>query len=184
MNGQRVGYVRVSTIEQNTDRQLADVSVDRTFTDKVSGATTDRPELTEMLGYVRAGDEVIVHSLDRLGRNLTDLRSIIDTLTARGVTVTIHTQGLRFTGDDSPMNTLLLSMLGAVAEFERSMIRERQAEGIAKAKARGVYQGRKPSLTTEDVATIRERRRATGTPITALATEFGVARNTIYRALA
>ena len=183
MRGQKIGYVRVSTTDQNTDRQLDGLALDRTFTDQISGATTDRPALTEMVAYARAGDEVIVHSLDRLARSLTDLRQIIDTLTAKGVTVSIHTQGLRFTGDDSPMNTLLLSMLGAVAEFERAMIRERQAEGIAKAKERGVYKGRKPSLSAEQVAQVRERREA-GESITALAADFSVARNTVYKALA
>lgn len=182
MTGQRIGYVRVSSDDQNTARQLDGLHLDRTFTDHASGATADRHALGEMIAYARAGDEVVVHSLDRLARSLTDLRQIIDTLTGKGVALTVHTQGLRFTGDDTPMNTLLLSMLGAVAEFERAMIRERQAEGIVKAKARGVYKGRKPSLGAEQVAVVRERH-ASGEAVTAIAADLQVARGTVYKAL-
>ena len=129
-----VGYTRVSTIDQNTERQLDGVEVDKLYTDKVSGKDTNRPQLTAALDYVREGDVFVVHSMDRLARNLEDLRRIVRELTSNGVTVKFVKESLTFTGNDSPMNTMLLSMLGAVAEFERSMILERQREGTAKAK--------------------------------------------------
>ena len=149
MKGQRVGYIRVSTMEQNTDRQLEGLQLDEVFTDRASGKDAKRPELEAMLKHVRKCDTVVIHSMDRLARNLDDLRRIVKGLTDREVRVEFVKEGLVFTGDDAPMATLLLSMLGAVAEFERSLIKERQKEGIALAKARGVYTGRKPILSPE-----------------------------------
>src|SRR5271170_7247718 len=143
-HGQTVGYRRVSTLDQNTTRQLDGVELDRVFEDKLSGKDTNRPQLTAMLAHVREGDTVIVHSLDRLGRNLVDLRRIVSDLTERGVKVQFIKENLIFSGEDSPMSNLLPSMLGAVAEFERALILERQREGIAIAKRAGVYKGRKP----------------------------------------
>ena len=177
--GQRVGYVRVSTVEQNESRQLDGIALDKTFMDKASGRTRDRDQLDAMIQYVRAGDVVFVHSLDRLARNVTDLEAIISELTGKGVRVEVVTQGLVFTGDDNPMTKLLLQMLGAVAEFELATIRERQAEGIAKAKAAGKYKGRKPSLSAEQTAALRERLEA-GEQVAALAREYGVSRQTVY----
>ncbi len=179
MVGQRVGYVRVSSVDQNTERQLDGVAVDKRFEDKASGKDTARPQLTAALEYVRDGDTLVVHSMDRLARSLEDLRRMVRELTARGVRVEFVKESLTFTGDDSPMNTLLLSMLGAVAEFERSMIRERQREGIAIAKARGVYKGRKPALTDAQIAQVL-RRLGEGESAAVLANEFGVARATVY----
>lgn len=179
MTGQRVGYVRVSTLDQNTERQLDGVEVDKRFEDKASGKDTVRPALTEALGYVRDGDTLVVHSMDRLARSLEDLRRTVRELTARGVRVHFVKENLTFTGDDSPMSTLLLSMLGAVAEFERSMIRERQREGIELAKVKGVYKGRKPALTEEQTAAVLERL-AGGEHPADLAREFGVSRATVY----
>lgn len=181
MTGQRVGYVRVSSVDQNTERQLDGVAVDRVFTDRASGKDTARPELTACLGYVREGDTLVVHSMDRLARSLEDLRRMVRELTARGVRVEFVKENLSFTGDDSPMSNLLLSMLGAVAEFERAMIRDRQREGIALAKARGVYTGRKPALTPDQVVEV-VRRLGAGESATDLAREFGVARATVYNA--
>lgn len=175
----RVGYQRVSTVDQNTDRQLEGVNLDKTFTDHASGKSTDRPELARALDYVREGDTLVVHSMDRLARNLEDLRRVVRELTAKGVAVEFVTERLTFTGDDSPMNTLLLSMLGAVAEFERSMILERQREGIAVAKKAGKYKGRKPALT-DDQADELTRRLVAGEPVAALAREYGVSRQTVY----
>jgi DNA invertase Pin-like site-specific DNA recombinase len=177
--GERVGYQRVSTVDQNTVRQLDGVAVDKTFTDKASGKDTNRPELARALDYVRDGDTLVVHSMDRLARNLEDLRRIVRELTGRGVRVEFVKESLTFTGDDSPMNTLLLSMLGSVAEFERSMILERQREGIALAKAAGKYKGRKASLTDDQASELRARL-ARGESITALAKEYGVSRQTVY----
>lgn len=177
--GQRVGYQRVSTADQNTGRQLDGVQVDKMFTDKASGKDVNRPELTRALDYVREGDTLVVHSMDRLARNLEDLRRIVRELTGRGVRVEFAKEGLSFTGDDSPMNTLLLSMLGAVAEFERSLILERQREGIALAKAAGKYKGRKASLSQAQSAELQQRL-AAGESVTALAKEYGVSRQTVY----
>lgn len=114
MSGQQVGYVRVSTVEQNTARQLDSVRLDKTFTDMVSGKSTDRPQLQLCLSYVRDRDTLHVHSMDRLARNLEDLRRMVRELNAKGVRVQFHKENLTFTGEDSPMANLLLSMLGAV----------------------------------------------------------------------
>ena len=124
-----------------------------------------------------------VHSMDRLCRNLDDLRRIVKDLTSRGVVVKFHKEGLSFTGEDSPMSNLLLSMLGAVAEFERSIILERQREGISIAKSEGRYRGRKPSLSADRVQEL-QRRAGTGEKKAALAREFGVSRETVYTYLA
>ena len=177
--GQRIGYQRVSTVDQNTARQLEGVDVDKVFTDQASGKDINRPELARALDYVRDGDTLVVHSMDRLARNLEDLRRTVRELTSSGVKVEFVKESLTFAGDDSPMNTLLLSMLGAVAEFERSMILERQREGIAIAKAAGKYKGRKASLSQTQVGDLRERL-ANGESVTALATEYGVSRQTVY----
>lgn len=182
MRGQRIGYVRVSSLDQNTDRQLEGVRVDRTFTDKVSGKDTNRPKFQEMLAFVREGDTVVVHSMDRLARNLDDLRSTVKMLTTKGVAVEFIHEHLTFTGDDTPMANLLLSVMGAFAEFERALIRERQLEGIALAKQRGAYKGRKRSLSEAAIAEIRQRL-STGTPKAQLAREYGISRETLYQYL-
>lgn len=184
MAGQTVGYVRVSSVAQNEARQVEALSgCERLFTDKVSGKNTDRPALTELVGYVREGDTVRVASLDRLARNLDDLRRLVTDLTAKGVRVEFVKEGLTFTGEDNAMSKLLLSVMGAFAEFERSLIRERQAEGIAVAKANGVYKGRKPALTVQQVSEARERVSA-GIPKAKVARDLGVSRQTLYSALA
>ena len=183
-NSKQVAYVRVSSVDQNTERQLESIngqSPDKTFTDKCSGKDTKRPQLEAMLAYVREGDTVVVHSLDRLGRNLDDLRKVVTDLNSRGVAVYFLKEGLTFTGDDSDssMSKLMFNMLGAFAEFERSLIRERQREGIALAKKKGVYRGRKPSLTGEQAADLRKRV-AAGEKKAGLAREFGISRETLY----
>ncbi|MBV9852143.1 MAG: recombinase family protein [Armatimonadetes bacterium] len=180
--GQRVGYVRVSTLDQNTDRQLEDIELDRRFTDRVSGKDTDRPQLSALLAFVREGDAVVVHSMDRLARNLDDLRRLVRTLTGRGVAVEFVKEGLTFTGEDSPLATLLLSVMGAFAEFERALIRERQREGIAAAKGRGAYKGRKKALSAEQAAELR-RRASSGESKASLARDLGISRETVYQYL-
>jgi DNA invertase Pin-like site-specific DNA recombinase len=182
LKGQRIGYVRVSSFDQNPERQLEQVQVDRIFTDKASGKDTQRPELDSLLTFVRDGDTVVVHSMDRLARNLDDLRSLVQQLAARGVRVEFVKESLTFTGEDSPMANLMLSVMGAFAEFERALIRERQKEGIALAKQRGVYRGRKNSLSAEQVIELRARA-AAGEPKAALARELGVSRETVYQYL-
>ncbi len=106
MKGQRVGYVRVSTHEQNTDRQLEGVALDRCFTDRASGKDVARPELIALKRFVREGDTVMVHSMDRLARNLDDLRQTVKELTSRGVCIEFVKEGLKFTGEDSPLAQL------------------------------------------------------------------------------
>jgi DNA invertase Pin-like site-specific DNA recombinase len=175
----RVGYIRVSAVDQNTVRQLVGIDVERTFTDKASGKDTARPQLDELIAYVRDGDTVIVHSMDRLARNLDDLRRLVRTLTGKGVRVEFVKENLTFTGEDSPMANLLLSVMGAFAEFERALILERQREGIAAAKTRGAYTGRKPALTAEQAQQLRERA-AAGERKSMLANEFGISRETVY----
>ena len=157
MKGQIVGYIRVSTFEQNTDRQLEGVQLDKVFTDKASGKDTKRPELELLIQYVREGDTVVVHSMDRLARNLDDLRQTVQKLTGQGIRIQFVKESLTFTGEDSPMANLMLSVMGAFAEFERALIRERQREGIALAKQRGAYRGRKRSLSGRDIAEVRRR---------------------------
>jgi DNA invertase Pin-like site-specific DNA recombinase len=179
MTGQRVGYKRVSTTDQNTARQLDGVQIDKCFEDKASGKDTQRPQLQAALAYCREADTLVVHSMDRLARSLIDLRNIVGELTKRGVSVEFVKENLRFTGDDSPIAVLLLSLMGAVAEFERSMILERQREGIALAKAAGKYKGRKPLLTTPQINEVRKRA-LLGERKTALAAEFHVSRETLY----
>jgi DNA invertase Pin-like site-specific DNA recombinase len=184
MSGQVVGYVRVSSVGQNPERQIeALAGCERLFTDRLSGKNTERPALTELLGYVREGDTVRVASLDRLARNLDDLRRLVTDLTGKGVRVEFVKEALTFTGEANAMNRLLLSMLGAVAEFERELIRERQAEGIALAKERGVYKGRAKALSPEQVAGARESI-AQGVPKAKVARDLGVSRQTLYTALA
>ena len=177
--GKRIGYVRVSTLDQNESRQLEGVQLDKRFVDKASGKDTKRPQLQVALDYVRDGDVLVVHSMDRLARNLDDLRRIVMELTGRGVVVEFVKEHLTFTSEDNAMSKLLLSVMGAFAEFERSLIRERQREGIALAKKAGVYKGRKPSLTPERVAQLRARV-AAGEKKAALAREFGISRETLY----
>jgi DNA invertase Pin-like site-specific DNA recombinase len=176
--GQRIGYIRVSSVDQNTARQLVDVQLDRVFEDKVSGKDTHRPQLQAALAFCREGDVLIVHSMDRLARNLDDLRKIVLDLTTRGVHVQFVKESLTFTGEDSPMANLLLSVMGAFAQFERDLIRERQREGVQIAKAAGAYKGRKPSLTPDRVAVIRQRL-AGGEQKAALARELKISRQTL-----
>ncbi|MCJ7484071.1 MAG: recombinase family protein [Thermodesulfovibrionales bacterium] len=182
MPGQRIGYVRVSSFDQNPERQLENISLNKIFTDKASGKDTKRPELEALLAFAREGDIVVVHSMDRLARNLDDLRRLVQMLTKRGIRIEFVKEGLHFTGEDSPMANLLLSVMGAFAEFERALIRERQREGIALAKKRGAYRGRKKALSPEQVAALRQRA-AAGEQKAALAREFGISRETLYQYL-
>ena len=157
MIGQRIGYIRVSTLDQTEARQLEGVDVAKIFTDKASGKDTKRPQLELLMSFVRTGDTVVVHSMDRLARNLDDLRRIVQTLNRKGIRIEFVKEHLTFTGEDSPMANLMLSVMGAFAEFERALIHERQREGIALAKQRGAYKGRKKSLAGDGLAQLRER---------------------------
>ena len=180
-HGITVGYVRVSSIGQNDARQLEGIALDRTFTDTASGKDTQRPQLHAMLDYVREGDTIRVHSMDRLSRSLADLEKTVKELTARGVTVTFTSPSLTFKGGSSdPMAMLMLQVMGAVAQFERSLILERQREGIAVAKAKGnVYKGRKPSLDAAGITELRAMD-AQGIPKAQIAVKLGISRTTLY----
>ena len=179
--GQLVGYLRVSSLDQKELRQLDGFSLDKRFVDKASGKDLHRPELELLTGYVREGDTVICHSMDRLARNLDDLRKVVLGFTDRGVHVRFEKEDLTFTGEDSPMSHLLLSVMGAFAQFERDLIRERQREGIALAKLRGgAYVGRKHCLNPAQAKELR-RRVSAGESKTALAGELGISRQTLYR---
>ena len=126
------------------------MTLDRVFTDKASGKELNHPQLETLMSFVRPGDTVVVHSMDRLARNLDDLRRMVQVLTQRGVHIQFIKEHLMFTGEDSPMANLMLSVMGAFAEFERALIRERQREGVAQAKQRGAYRGRKKALSTDE----------------------------------
>jgi DNA invertase Pin-like site-specific DNA recombinase len=153
--------------------------LDKVFTDKISGKNVERPQLQVMLDFVREGDVVIVHSMDRLARNLDDLRKLVYMLTSKKVKIEFLKESLAFTGEDSPMSMLLLSVMGAFAEFERSLIRERQKEGIEAAKKKGVYKGRRKLLNDDQVNELLARV-AAGEKKTAIARDFGISRETVY----
>jgi DNA invertase Pin-like site-specific DNA recombinase len=182
MKGQKIGYVRVSTVDQNTDRQLEGIELDKVFTDKASGKDTNRPQLKALIEFIREGDTVIVHSLDRMARNLDDLRKIVKDLTSKGVRIEFKKENLTFTGEDSPMSNLLLSVMGAFAEFERALIRERQREGIAIAKKKGLMKGRQNSLKPELVDELK-RQISLGIPKAKVARELEITRPTLYKYL-
>jgi DNA invertase Pin-like site-specific DNA recombinase len=154
--------------------------LDRVFEEKASGKDALRPVYESCMQYVREGDTLLVHSMDRLARNLDDLRRTVQQLTGRGVKVQFIKESLTFTGDDSPMSTLLLSIMGAFAEFERALIRERQMEGIALAKQKGAYKGRKKALTIAQIGDLRQRI-TRGEKKTQVAREFGISRQTLYQ---
>jgi DNA invertase Pin-like site-specific DNA recombinase len=180
--GKRVGYVRVSSLDQNTARQLEGVELDKVFTDHASGKDTARPELAAALDYLREGDRLIVHSMDRLARNVSDLLRIVDQLTRKGVEVEFMKESLTFTGEDSPMAMLMLTIMGAVASFERALIRERQREGIAIAKRKGKYKGRVKVMNEEEVRKARGMVQA-GVTKARVARELGVSRQSLYKYL-
>ena len=174
-----VGYRRVSSLDQALDRQDLE-GAERIFEEKESGAKRDRPALLEMINYIRDGDTVIVHSIDRLARDLRDLQDIIEKINGKGAAISFQTEGLTFKADKAdPIATLQLQMVGAFAQFERAMIRKRQAEGIAKAKDRGVYKGRKQSIDAEKVRRLHEE----GYGASEIARAMDVGRASVYRLL-
>lgn len=156
--------------------------MDKQFIDKASGKEPLLPQLDALLSFAREGDTVVVLSMDRLARNPDNLRRLVQQLTKRGIRIEFVKASLTFTGEDSPMANLLLSVMGTFAEFERALIRERQREGIALAKQRGAYRGRKKALVDEQVAELR-RRASAGEAKTILAREFCISRETLYQSL-
>ena len=183
MSARVVGYRRVSSVIQNTERQLDGITVNRMFEDKLSGKDTNRPALQELLSFVWEGDTVLVHSLDRLGRNIDDLRSLVNGLIARGITVKFVKENLSFSvGENNIFSELMLNMLAAFAQFERSISKERQKEGVQIAKAKGMYKGkgRKQEMTEERIAEIKSRV-ASGESKVSIATNMHISRDTLYR---
>jgi len=174
-----VGYKRVSSFEQNTARQLDGIKCEAVYEDRISGGSTNRPKLDELRRYVRKGDTVVVHSIDRLARNLQDLLSLIDEFTKAGVELKFIKEQLTFTGEDSPFQKLQMQIIGAVSEFERNMIRSRQQEGIERAKAKGVYKGGKKQIDREAVMKLKSE----GVGPANIAKQLGVARSSVYRVL-
>jgi DNA invertase Pin-like site-specific DNA recombinase len=175
-----IGYKRVSTVDQNLDRQdLGDV--DKVFEEKLSGkSASDRPALQDLIGYARDGDTVVVHSIDRLARDLRDLQDIIQTLNDKGVAISFLSERLTFSADaDDAFAKLQLQMMGAFAEFERNIIRKRQAEGIAAAKAKGVYKGGKKRIDRDKVHQLK----AEGLSTYKIADAMGVSRMSVHRIL-
>ena len=178
-----IAYLRVSTTEQNTDRQLNEtgISFDKTFIDKCTGGSTKRPALSELKEYVREGDTIHVHSIDRLARNLVDLKQLINDWNNQGVSVRFHKENLIFNaGGSDHMSELMLNMLGAVAQFELAMIQERRQEGIEKAKAEGKYKGRPINETNHQrISELRSQ----GVSLRKIASTVGVSLSTVQRAL-
>lgn len=178
----RYGYIRVSSITQNTERQLADIVCDKIFTDKVSGKSLDRPALQNLLSQLRPGDTLVTHSMDRLARNVDHLRQLVAELISKEVKIEFVKERLTLSSDDSPMNTLILSVMGSFAEFERALIRERQLEGIAIAKKAGKYRGRKPALSALQITDLKKQIIG-GKSKSAVAKAFHISRETLYKYL-
>lgn len=174
-------YVRVSTAEQNTERQLKDVACDRVYEEKISGKDTNRPELQAMLSNIRADDVINVHSMDRLARNTRDLLNLVEEITSKGATIVFHKENLTFKGNEKqdPYQKMMMTMLGAVAELERSILLERQREGIAIAKSKGKYKGGKNKLNEEQVIELNNLHKQ-GLPIARIAKQFKITRPTVY----
>lgn len=185
MSKRNIGYIRVSSAGQNTDRQLDGVALDVIYEEKVSGKDRNRPELQNMLKAITTGDTVHVHSMDRLARNMVDLHHLVEEMTGKGATVLFHKENLTFDGAkrDSYAD-MLLGILGSVAQFERAIIKERQAEGIAKAKEGGAYakHGKKPVITQATIDEINRRVEA-GEPKARIAKDLKISRDSLYRLL-
>lgn len=179
--GKTIGYIRVSTLEQNISRQLDGVELDKVFIDRASGKDAERTQLKECLGYLREDDTLVVHSMDRLARNVEDLLRIVRDLVIKGVTVRFLKENMSFSPNgNSIFDQLMLTLLGAFAEFERSIMMERQAEGIAKARQAGRYKGRPPNLSKEEVAKIVKMIND-GVPKAKVARKFKISRTSLYR---
>ena len=184
LKGQKVGYIRVSSVEQNTGRQLEGIEVDRSFVDRASGKNTDRPKFQEMLNYVREGDRVIVHSMDRFARSLKDLVTEVDKLVKRGIAIQFVKENNTYNAEATPMDNLMLQLMGAFAQFEREIILERQKEGIKLASAQGKYKGRVHKLKPDQAEALRQEwKKGEYSSKMALGQAFGISRQAVYRYL-
>lgn len=179
-NGKRIGYIRVSTIDQNPDRQLDGIQLDKKFIEYATGVNTKRPQLSSLLEYAREDDVIVVHSMDRLARNVKDLRAMIDRVVERGIAIQFIKEKLVFSKKQCPIANLMLTVLGAIAEFEYSLIRERQLEGIAIAQRNGRFKGRKKILDKDKIEILKKELLTRKTK-TKIAKEMGISRFTLYR---
>lgn len=176
----KIGYIRISTADQNTARQEAlmkELEVEQVFIDRMSGKSKERPELKRMMTFVREGDTVIVESISRFARNTKDLLELVEQLTAKKVEFVSKKEAIDTT---TPSGKFMLTILGAVAELEREYILQRQKEGIAIAKANGVYKGRKPIERVEFSATVAEWKRGRITAAEAMR-QLDMSSSTFYR---
>jgi len=178
---ENIGYIRVSSEGQNTDRQLDSIVLDKRFIDKISGASKDRPQLNACLTYIRQGDTLHVHSIDRLSRSIRDMEELVSGLVNRGVTIQFHTERLTFTKEENPIATMMLHLLTTFAQFERSVSKKRQSEGIAIAKSKGKHLGRPTidySRRNEAIALSKA-----GNNISQIAKAMSLSRASIYKLL-
>jgi len=180
IEGKRLGYIRVSTVDQNPDRQLIDIQLDKKFIEYASAKSIERPQLKLLLEFIREKDIVFVHSMDRLARNLMDLRGLVKTIIDKGAEIRFIKENISFNGQESSMSTLMLSLMGAFAEFELAFLRERQAEGIRIAKAKGLYKGTVKKLTKAKQEELKQYLK-TRKSKTEIAFIFGISRETLYR---
>lgn len=174
-----IGYIRVSSYGQSTARQLDGIPLDKVFEEKISAKTTKRPQLQACLEYIREGDTLHIHSIDRLARNLFDLQQLVEKLVTKGVTVRFQKERLEFSDKADPISKLTLQLMGAFAEFERMLINERRSEGMAKARKMGKQIGAKPKLTPTQAEELRKRA-AAGEQKAGLAAEYGISRQAVY----
>jgi DNA invertase Pin-like site-specific DNA recombinase len=182
MKHQVVGYIRVSSATQNSYRQLQGLKLDKEFVDICTGSIKERKNLIACIDYVREGDTLVVDSIDRLARNLRDLKEIIDSLISKGVSVRFVKENLLFTGKDDAIASLTLHMMGAFAEFERTMIRQRQREGIDLAKKAGKHLGRPPMIDNKFRKVVKGKLEVKQS-IRSIAKDMGVSRATIYKVM-
>lgn len=178
--GKKIGYIRVSTVDQNPERQLENVSVDKKFIDYASGITIDRPQFKAMVDYVREDDIIIVHSIDRLARNVKHLLEFIETMNKKKVVIHFVKENLVFGDSANPLSKLLLTIIGAVAEFERELHLERQREGIAIAQRQGKYRGGKRKLDEKKIEFLKIAMKTNNSKVD-LAKEFGVSTWTLTK---
>jgi len=183
MNGKRIGYARVSTVDQNPERQLENVQLDKKFTDYASGSSTKRPQLQQMLEFVREDDIVFIHSMDRLGRNLKDIKNLVDYLLEKKVKIEFIKENLKFASKSDPVANCVLNIFGAVAEFEYSLLKERQMEGIRLAQKAGKYKGRQTKLDEKKIEFIKEQLK-TRISKTKIAEALGISRFSLYNYIA
>lgn len=180
--GKRYAYKRVSTLEQNLDRQLPDFNADVVLEEKISAKDTKRPKLEMLLEVVGKGDEIHIHELSRLARSVQDLIDIVQQVVSKGASIKFHKENLEFAPDKkaNSFQSLMLNLLGSIAQFERDLMLERQREGISIAKQKGVYKGRQSKFTENDLQRIRSEF-ASAKNKAKLASKWGISRSYLYQ---